>query len=248
MDKAYEIKYHEQEGQNWWFVARRDMIFRQLQQYNISPTAKILDIGSSGGILVLELIKRGYSNVYALDYSKDAIDLCQARGLKNSFVMDGHNPEFPDNEFDVIIASDCLEHLADDRLALQNWYRILKPGGKAIIYVPAFMWLWSGHDDINFHYRRYTSKELLRKLKDGGFEILETGYWDFFIFFPTAVIRIGQKLFNKSKQKKTAKKDQLVLGPKWINSLLISLVTFENRLHSWIKFPFGVSTFSIAKK
>lgn len=248
MDKDYEIKYHEQEAQNWWFVARRDFILRQLKEHKISLDAKILDIGSSGGILSLELIKNGYQNTYSLDYSPDAIALCKQRGLKNVFVMDGHYPDFPDNEFDVIIASDCLEHLEKDELALNNWYKILKPAGLAFVYVPAYMWLWSKHDDINFHFRRYTEKELISKLQKAGFTNLKSGYWNFMIFFPTSIVRLLQKLGNKNKAKKGANDDQLVLLPKPINQLLIKWVIFENKVASKIKYPFGVSTFSIAKK
>lgn len=247
MDKAYEIKYHEQEAQNWWFVARRDFILRQLKEYNVLSDAKILDIGSSGGILSIELIKNGYPNVYSLDFSADAIALCKQRGLENAFEMDAHYPDFPENEFDVIIASDCLEHLEHDEIALKNWFKILKPQGLAFIYVPAFMWLWSKHDDINFHFRRYTEKELNSKLKAAGFSNLKSGYWNFMIFFPTSFVRLINKI-GKMKTKEYKDKDQLVLLPNFLNQILIKWVKFENKIASKIKFPFGVSTFSIAKK
>lgn len=249
MDKNYELKYHEQEKTNWWFVARRNIIKRQLKQFKINTNAKILDIGSSGGILSLDLINAGYNDVYSLDYSADAIELCKKRGLKNAFVMDGHNPDFPENYFDVIIASDCLEHLEDDEKALENWYKILKPGGLAIIYVPAFMFLWSEHDDINYHFRRYTRTELNQKLNKQGFIKLNSGYWNFLIFLPTAFFRLVSKWVGKNKKVRLKEKhDQLLLLPDWLNKLLINWVKIENGMMSKINFPFGVSTFSISKK
>ena len=132
-------------------------------------------------------------------------------------------------------------------MALKNWFKILKPGGFAFIYVPAYMWLWSKHDDINFHYRRYTENELTTKLKAAGFSNLKSGYWNFMIFFPTALVRLLQKL-GKKKTKELHNDDQLVLLPKPLNQILIKWVIFENKIASKIKFPFGVSTFSIAKK
>lgn len=247
MDKAYELKYHEQEEKNWWFVARRDFILRQLKEQKIPLSAKILDIGSAGGVLSLELIQNGYKNVFALDYSADAIARCKERGIQNAFVMDGHQPDFSENEFDVLIASDCLEHLENDQLALMNWFKVLKPEGLAFIYVPAYQWLWSQHDEINFHFRRYTETGLNNKLKIAGFTLVQSGYWNFMIFFPTALVRFFQKLV-KVKHAKEEQKDQLVLLPKGINSLLSKWVILENKIASKIKYPFGVSTFSIAKK
>lgn len=249
MDKEYEVKYHEQEETNWWFVSRRNIILQQLKGNKVPSKAKILDIGSAGGILSLYLISKGYENVYSLDYSEDAIALCKKRGLKNAFVMDGQRPDFPEHEFDVIIASDSLEHLFDDKLALNNWFKILKANGIAIIYVPAFMWLWSKHDEINFHYRRYTRKELNNKLTSCGFTIVKSGYWNFLVFIPTAILRLMQKAFKKGNLKKmNSQSDQLLKLPKWINKILMGLVIFENKLTSKIRLPIGISTFAIAKK
>jgi predicted SAM-dependent methyltransferase len=73
--------------------------------------------------------------------------------------MDAQNITL-DEKFDVIIASDCLEHLKEDEKALKNWYELLNKNGVAFIFVPAFMSLWSYHDEYNMHYRRYTNSEL----------------------------------------------------------------------------------------
>jgi len=132
--------------------------------------ARILDIGCGGGPLLLELIKKGLINIYGIDISTNAISKCKERGLDNVLVMDGNSPDFEKATFDIIIASDSLEHLENDVQALDNWNKILQTDGQLIVFVPAFNFLWSGHDAVNHHYRGYTSGKLKAK-------ITETFFW-----------------------------------------------------------------------
>ena len=246
MDKNYELKYHKEELKNWWFISRRNMLHLLFRKYNIPKTAHILDIGCAGGIFLTELQKKNYTNVYALDYSADAIALCKKNGIARAFVMDGHEPNFPPNTFDVIIASDSLEHLKDDQKALHNWNKVLKENGIIIVYVPAYMFLWSEHDDINYHFRRYTRKELVRKMHTEQFLIIKSGYWNMGIFLPTALVRLLQKL--KKKNPSEPKQDQLIALPNVLTMMLVGWMKFENWLGSFIQLPFGVSTYAIVRK
>lgn len=250
MDKEYEKKYHELEEKNWWFVARREMLIKQLKALKVPSDAKILDIGSSGGALGLDLRDAGYTNFSLLDYSQDAVNLCKERGMLNAYCMDGHNPEFPEASFDLIIASDCLEHLKDDILALSNWYKLLETNGKLIVYVPAFQYLWSDHDVVNHHFRRYTKNELVSKLKQTSIHVIESGYWNFMLYFPTFVVRKLSNVFKKGKSGVTAEhnNDDLIALSAWQNKMLISLLRVENKLMQYSPFPIGVSTYAIAQK
>ena len=187
MDKEYEIKYHSEEENNWWFVARRNAILKLLGK--VDKSAKILDIGCAGGPLLLDLKAAGFKNAYGLDFSENAVSKCKERGLENVFVMDGHDPKFDTESFDIIISSDSLEHLENDMKALKNWHTILKPNGTLFIFVPAFMYLWSEHDEINHHYRRYTSDNLKKKVESVGFKVEKESYWNFCMFFPTAIYK-----------------------------------------------------------
>lgn len=246
MDKDFERLYHTVEEDNWWFVARRDMLLRLLERYRVPLDAQILDIGCAGGALLLALKERGYKALTALDYSSDAIARCKGRGIERAFVMDGHRPEFPERTFDVIIASDCLEHLSDDQTALANWNRVLKTSGIAFIFVPAYQFLWSAHDEANHHYRRYTRLELAKKASTAGFQILESGYWNLLFFFPTALLRLGARLFRR--ERKGAAKAQVLQSPRFLNNALIAVSRWENAVSSRFAFPMGMSAFVIAKK
>ncbi len=243
MDKAYEQKYHSIEEQNWWFVSRRHTILSLLK--DTPKDAHILDIGCSGGVLLLALKEAGFTNVAGLDFSAEAVEQCKSKGLTDVYIMDAHFPDFEDEKFDLIISSDCLEHLEKDTIALSNWHRILKKGGQGIIFVPAYMSLWTEHDVINHHFRRYTRKELVAKSKAAGFKIKKASYWNFSLFFPTYIFR---KLNNMSKKTDEQPKDHMENLNGFVNAVLKGLVKLENVFFKSTGFPVGVSTMVEVKK
>src|ERR1700749_522892 len=244
MDKAYEEKYHQIEEWNWWFIARRKSILSLLK--NTGKKEKILDIGCAGGPLLNDLRNQGFENASGADFSAEAVAKCKQRGLQ-AYQMDAHNLQFDTNSFDLLIASDSLEHLEFDEKALKNWHNILKPGGKILVFVPAYMFLWSEHDTVNHHFRRYTKTELKQKLQQAGFKVERSGYWNFMMFFPTAVFRILQQLKNKISPSKKPK-DQLESFNPLINKMLINWLGIENCIFKTMPFPCGVSVFAEATK
>ena len=84
--------------------------------------------------------------MYGIDVSEESIQKCQAKGFTNTWVMDGTQIALEKGSFDILVASDCLEHIEQDTKALDNWLSLLKPNGQLIVFVPAFMFLWSGHE------------------------------------------------------------------------------------------------------
>jgi SAM-dependent methyltransferase len=243
MNEAYEAKYHIQEEKHWWFETRRDIIINLLERSG--RNSKILEIGCSGGPLIRALHELGYKNVQGIDISRDAIDLCRRRGINDVFVMDGSKPEFKDGQFDIVIASDVLEHIQDDEKALLEWNRILKPAGKLIVFVPAFEILWSKHDEANHHYRRYSKSELIRVLEGAQFEIDRSSYWNFMLFFPTTLVRLIHRMLSIYGQQNG---DQLVELNPVANKVLFYLIKTENILLKVLNFPVGVSVFATASK
>jgi SAM-dependent methyltransferase len=244
MDKAFESVYHQVEERHWWFQARRDMIFRTLRRYRAGKESKILDIGCSGGALLGFLKQKGFNNLYGIDTSGDAINLCKDKDLKNSFVMDGAKPEFEKGVFDIIIASDILEHIKDDRAALAEWSRILKSGGMLILFVPAFKFMWSSHDEMNHHYRRYAKRGLTSLLHASGFRMEKVSYWNCLLFLPIWFSVVCHNLFLKGKNQASRLSETNPV----VNNLLGCILGFENLILERISFPVGVSLFVIARK
>lgn len=242
MDAFYEKKYHLLEKEQWWFRARRDAILKLVKKVN--RDARILDVGCSTGILLQELEKLGFTNLFGIDVSKKAVEASIHRGFANSFVMNGENPEFEAGSFDLIISSDSLEHMEFDNKALENWFKLLKSNGSLIVFVPAFMFLWSNHDVVNQHYRRYTRKILEQKVVQKGFTLKASGYWNFALFFPVALQRLTKKILGIGGEWD----NDLDQTPKIINKILYTILKLENSLYDKNLFPVGVSTFCIAEK
>ncbi|MBI2105972.1 methyltransferase domain-containing protein [Candidatus Woesearchaeota archaeon] len=233
MKEQYITKYHNLEAFHWWFVSRRDIILRLIK--NFPPNYKILDLGCSGGILLKEIIKRGFSDVIGIDLDKSAIDLAKKQGI-NAIIADATKTNFKDETFDLIIASDILEHLEDDNKALNEWNRTLKKSGKIIIFVPAFKFLWRKHDEENQHKRRYSKSDLLSRLKLSGLKVKRISYWNMSSLLPLIIM----KLIN-SKSEDNLNKTK-------INAVLKNIIYLENFIATKFNIPIGVSLFVIAEK
>jgi 2-polyprenyl-3-methyl-5-hydroxy-6-metoxy-1,4-benzoquinol methylase len=246
MKTEYEQHYHRAEEIHWWFVERRHVVGALAIAAHPDRTGSILEIGCAGGMLIQQLNAAGYRDVRGIDISEKGIALCHERGLKETWVMDAQKPTFADRSFDVITASDVLEHLAEDGRALDEWHRMLKPGGTVIIFVPAFMFLWTAHDEVNRHYRRYRRSELCALLTKHGFEVQRSSYWNFLIFLPVAALRLLRRALPA---KESSPEGDMALPPRFINQLLIAWMRIENRLLlAGLRFPWGVSTMVIARR
>src|SRR3989338_6753152 len=231
MDKNFEQQYHHVEDFHWWFRARKDIIANLLA--DVDEDAAILDVGCSRGVLIQFLKSRGFNNVYGIDISETAVSLCHQNHIDNTFRMDAKKLEWKDKEFDVVIASDVLEHINEDKTALTEWNRVLKKDGILIIFVPAFQFLWCQYDTVNYHYRRYTKSNLVKILKDSNFEICRSSYWNSLLFFPIAFVRFIQKKIPYGTEKKMTEN---YLKPSF-NNLFLFLLKFENWLLRRIDFP-----------
>jgi SAM-dependent methyltransferase len=250
MDLTYEAKYHQLEEENWWFASRRDAVYDLVSRLQLPLAAAILEIGCSGGPLMQRLRTAGYTDVTGIDVSEPAIELAHARGVLNTSLMDGAALEFADARFDLVIASDVLEHIENEGTALREWSRVLKPGGQALIFVPGHTYLWSEHDVVNHHFRRYSRQGLVDAIERAGLQAKRSSFWNAAMFFPTAVLRLGRRLLSGpvspvKKPGATGDLHQLV-GP--ANSLLLQWVKAENRLLRHVNLPLGVSVFALAQK
>lgn len=240
MEKKYEIKYHSLEDNYFWFRGRRDIIIRILS--DVGKGKRILDIGCASGVLLHQLKGLGYTDLCGLDISEEAVSLAKERGLRNIFLMDGNLTSFENESFDIVIASDVLEHIKNDVSALKEWHRILKVDGTLIIFVPAFSALWSYSDIVNRHYRRYNLPHIVSKLNAAAFTISRQSYWNFLLFFPMSILRKLQR-GNQSKPK-----DSLYVISNLVNKLLTFILKIENTTLSFLNFPLGVSAFAVANK
>jgi len=246
MQTDFEVKYHALEEEHWWFRARRDAVLSIVRGMDLSPRALILDAGCASGMLMRSLGEEGFTEVEGIDISAAAVEGARARGLTRVQVMDAADLRFGDGTLDLIVASDILEHISDDRRALSSWMRALKPGGRLVVFVPAFQALWSSHDEVNQHYRRYTRRHLISLLDSSGFQVLRASYWNAVLFAPVAAVRL---LMRATRRVHAVDGDQLRVAHPIVNHALLGLLKLENRLLAkGVNWPLGVSVFAIAQR
>jgi SAM-dependent methyltransferase len=217
----------------WWHVGRRYIVREQLRNLGIAHQS-ILNIGCGTGGLV-EVLEQ-FGEVFNADISKEALEFCREKGIKNlSQVTDG-KLKFPDHCFDVIVATDVLEHIDEEESALKEWRRVLKPSGTLLLTVPAYQWLWSAHDDALCHKRRYTAAGLHMRMHRAQFKVSKRSYCIVFSF----PLIVAYRLYASIAKRSEAESSYVVL-PSIINSLFVFLLYLEARLTRYINFPFGTS-------
>ena len=168
--RYYPELYRLEEG-HFWFCHRTGIILKAIDRY--APNAQTaFEVGCGTGV-VLAAIRRAFPrmSLSGSDLFAQGLTYAQARVPDAVFYqMDACRMPF-EEEFDLILALDVLEHIGDDKKALEEINRSLKPGGHVIVTVPQHPWLWSVQDEKAFHQRRYTRKRLVGMMNDTGFEI-----------------------------------------------------------------------------
>jgi SAM-dependent methyltransferase len=247
MKPEYEQLYYRVEDRHWWMRARRQIIGWLVRRVSPGLDSRILEIGCSGGLLLQEFRRAGLKHVTGIDISPAAIALCHERGIADAHVMDAQSPTLAGQQYDLLVASDVLEHLPDDALALAAWNRLLKPGGRLFVFVPAFPLLWSEHDEANRHFRRYRRPGLRQRLESQGFVVERASYWNFSLFLPVLALRLAKRLLPRRAAAPERPDLYEVPGP--LNAALGLLLGLENRcLASGVNWPFGVSVMAVARK
>ncbi len=226
---------YELEDRHWWFRGRRRMIWALLRRAGITAAPRILDAGCGTGRNLAEFGRLGAAE--GVDVSADAVEFCHRRGLTGVQQAPLEELPFEDGRFDLILATDVIEHLDDDRRALTELRRVAARGAHLVITVPAYQWLWSQHDASMHHRRRYTADQLRRQAAATGWEPEVETYFYSTVLPLVAAIRA----FRRGPSGKDASSD-LALGPASLNRLLELPVRGEARLvERGHRLPAGVS-------
>lgn len=243
MDKDFYKTYFALEKNNWWFRVRRNLIFDLLVKYKVSKTAKIFDFGCGSGYTVGYLQKLGY-DASGTDVSAEAIELGRSMGIRNLAIAQSVEIRPPEGGFDLILALDVIEHIENDSGAIMAIERALRPGGMAIITVPAYKWLWGVQDDVAHHFRRYTAGSFTKILKQNSkLKIIRKTYFNTFLFPPVVFIRILSKWFNLKERE-----SDFDINNKWLNNLFFCIFDLERKFLEHINFPFGISILAVVRK
>lgn len=246
MRKAEYAKMAEREESYWWHLGRLKIIETYLQQAlkdnRASKDRKILNIGCGTGGTIDTLAQFGI--VDNVDISNEAISFMKQRGYKRLTKVDGINLPFKDKTYDIVGAFDVLEHIDDHVGALKEWSRVLKDGGAVVLTVPAYQWLWSGHDVSLHHKRRYTTRLLTQVAADAGLRPDKKSYA---IVFSLPMI-VGFRTVNKLLRRRVDSDTSYVDVPEWTNRLFTNLLYREAKAHKVMSLPAGTTVVAILRK
>jgi SAM-dependent methyltransferase len=239
MDYAVYAAESEVEKDHWWFVVRRKLFKKEIATLRLPADAAILDAGTSTGTNLRMLREMGFTNVRGLDTSDEAIRWCAEKGLGTVEKGDVCSMPFAEASFDLVLATDIVEHVEFDVQALQDIRRVLKASGRAIITVPAFESMWGLQDEAAHHKRRYTRQELIDKLKSANCRIYHAYYFNFLLFVPIWAARQLIRIFKPRIESENQVNSPL------INSVLKAVFTLDVALAGMLQIPFGVSIYAL---
>lgn len=238
--EAYDLM-DRQEATHWWFVARRKIVSSLIaREVPLPASARILEAGCGTGGNLGMLGHHGKLTAFEFDPAARAVAQAKS-GLE---ILPGALPDavdVADEQFDMIAMLDVLEHLDEDAASLETLRRKLKAGGSIVITVPAVPWLWSEHDEVHHHKRRYTRRQLQELLTRVGFRDIRIGYFNS-LLFPLAVVDRVLRSWGLRKGDSAGE-----VGEN-LNRVFERTFALEASLLDKIRFPIGLSLYAVAAR
>ena len=239
MDRIVYDRMAEHDSSHWWYVARRDILHDYVARYaDLPKQARILEIGCGTGHNLAMLQQFGEVDAIEIDPAAAAI----ASKRLDKPVSNAPLPTLPGIErgaYDMIAVLDVVEHIDDDVAALRAMKDCLKPGGKILIAVPAHQWMWSAHDVVNHHHRRYSKASLKKAIEAAGLETRKFGYFNSLLFPLAAAARVAGRLTGRDDSD-----DSPPPGP--VNKLFETIFRLERHMVGRVPMTPGVSILTLA--
>jgi len=239
MDPAYIAVHMEEDRSHWWFRGRLAVIRASLRRALPARRVRLLELGCGSGNVLAALGEFG--EAVGMDAHEDLTAAARAAGLD---VRVGHLPDdlgVPPGWAEVVLLLDVIEHVDDDVAALRAARAAVGEGGLLVVTVPAYQWLWSGHDEVLGHRRRYTAAGLRAAVERAGFEVLRVSYFNTLLFPLLAAVRGWKRLRGDrghDLRRPTAP----------LNRLLEGVFAFERHLVPRLPVPFGASLLLIGRR
>ncbi|MEO8284984.1 MAG: class I SAM-dependent methyltransferase [Chloroflexota bacterium] len=246
--QEYKIMY-EAEDTHWWYRGMRGVMFRLLHlSHKPVRQPRILDAGCGTGGNLQALKSAGYRNIAGFDLSPIALEFTRKRGLENVRQGSITGIPFEDNGFDIAISCDVVTDAGTDNetVALKELYRVIKPGGRLFLNLPAFNFLRSEHDRATDVARRVTRPEIEAKLAAVGFKVKRATYWNMVLFPVVVAVRFLRR--ESSEDLQAPARSDIVLPPGPLNLGLTICVWLEHLLLRAISLPLGSSVAVVAVK
>ena len=248
MKAEFYREYYSLEREHWWFLARKKILQEQIRiLFPEKRTLNILNVGAAFGATTIML--QEFGEVVSVEYNKECCEYVK-ENLKMDFIHGSITSlPFQANAFDLVCAFDVVEHVQDDKTAISELHRVCKQGGYVFTTVPAFQFLWSDHDLINEHVRRYKLRKFLDLFDDSVANILYKTYFNFFLFIPVATFRILMSLVKSGNKKGKRRSDNSRVSKGFFSKILYRVFSSETYLlNKRMKLPFGISIMVISRR
>ncbi len=240
----YRVMF-ETEDNYWWYRGLRALLQHALARY--APRgAMILDAGCGTGANLK--LMQSYGCAIGVDISEEAIAFCHARGVprERAFLASLTELPFPDALFDLAVSFDVICNIPEDVTALGEMARVLKPGGRLVLQLPAYQWLWSAHDVAVGHQRRYSARDLRTKIARVGLTVERVTHTNALLFPAGVVERLARR--RALRQGQSVQSDLTTPLPRWVNTSFGALTETEMRAAARVDFPVGLSVLVVAKR
>ena len=238
MEEHVYQQLYDLEDAHWWFRGRRAVLWAMLRRAGVPERAggaRILDAGCGTGRNLAEFGRLGTAQ--GVDPSPQAIEFCRRRGLAEVEAGGLEALPFADGAFDLILATDVLEHVERDDVAASELRRVAAPGALLVVTVPAYRWLWSQHDDSHHHLRRYTAGSLRRRLAAAGWRPVLITYFNSLLLPPIALVRT----LARRRAPRDGRTDYQLTGAALNRMLELPLRAEASLIARGARFPAGVS-------
>jgi 2-polyprenyl-3-methyl-5-hydroxy-6-metoxy-1,4-benzoquinol methylase len=238
MDSHYAAAYPELYRRHWWWRVREQILLHTLDSLLAAGTRdrRILDVGCGAGLFFDAL--QAFGTVEGIESDPIALD---NSGRWRGSIFEGElNASFrPVVPYDAILMLDILEHVPNPEQLVHDAKTLLKSHGWLVITVPAFNWLWTRHDDMNHHLRRYSSAQLRDVVEGAGLVVINSTYLFQALVVPKALVKLKERFLPGRPQ---------VPRVPWnmLNLLLQRWFQAEHRFAGWL--PFGSSLMLVAKR
>ena len=247
------VKLAEVEDRMWYFRSLHGHVARALAQAGVGGSEvgahrrqemHVLDAGCGTGGLILRLREEQPSWTWSgIDFMPLACELARKRCGAGTDIREASVTALPFAEasFDAVVSADVICQVVDADVAVKEFFRVLRPGGTVVINVPAYMWMWSYHDDSCETKHRYTRPEVTALLRDAGFAEVRTTHWN---ALPFPLVWAKRKLLRTAKDTSDVKD-----YPAVIDAMFGAMMSLE---HAWLRsggtWAWGTSVFAIARK